>query len=272
MPVERITIFCFAASYAVALGLELLSPARLGPVRRALTLVAAMAGLIAHTIYLFYHAQPLTGAPSSLLFVAWVLAVFYLSGALHHRREAWGLFVLPVVLVLVVVAWVLRETVEAPVVTPPPVAWWAWLHFALLVLGAVGLSVAFVASVMYLVQAWKLKHKAPPGEGIRLLSLERLEAMNRRAINLAFPLFTGGLLIGVLLLIHTGELAWTDSKVLATAAVWIVFAVLLYLRYGLHLRGRRVAVCTILAFGFLLLAFAVELIAPSAHRFGGPTP
>ena len=36
-----------------------------------------------------------------MLILAWVLAVFYLYGSIHHRRLAWGVFVLPLVLGLV---------------------------------------------------------------------------------------------------------------------------------------------------------------------------
>jgi ABC-type transport system involved in cytochrome c biogenesis permease subunit len=139
----------------------------------------------------------------------------------------------------------------------------------LLILGSIGLCVGFVASVMYLVQSWKLKHKSPPGEGLQLLSLERLEIMNRRAITLAFPLFTGGLLVGLALLIGQREFSWFDPKVLVTGLFWLVFALLLYLRYGLHLQGRRVAVWTVAAFGIMLLAYVVQYIWPSAHPSGG---
>ena len=74
------------------------------------------------------------------------------------------------------------------------------LHGGLLLLAAVGLCVGFLASVMYLVQARRLRAKMPPGQGLRLLSLERLEAMNRRAVDLAFPLLTGGMVVGIVLM------------------------------------------------------------------------
>ena len=38
------------------------------------------------------------------ILLAWVLAMFYLYGSLHHSRVAWGLFVLPLLLGLVVLA------------------------------------------------------------------------------------------------------------------------------------------------------------------------
>ena len=48
---------------------------------------------------------------------------------------------------------------------------------------------------------------------------------------------------------------------------WLVFAIVLYLRYGFHLRGRRVALLTIMAFALLLLTLVTQ------HTFtvgGGP--
>lgn len=267
---ERITIFCFAASYGVALALEalqlLLGQARW---RRVLALVMTTAGLFAHTVYVIYHGLPLQGGPSTLLFISWVLAIFYLVGALHHPRLAWGVFVLPLVLGLVLVAKLIIASEPSIPATPPELWAWAWVHVALLILGSIGLCVGFVASVMYLVQSWKLKHKSPPGEGLQLLSLERLETMNRRAITLAFPLFTGGLLVGLALLIGQRDFSWFDPKVLVTGLFWLVFALLLYLRYGLHLQGRRVAVWTVAAFGIMLLAYVVQYIWPSAHPSGG---
>ncbi len=269
MPLEGISIFCFVASYSVALGLEglrLLRPANLW---RWLACTTAGAGLLAHTFYLGYHGRPLSGGPSSLLFLSWILAIFYLYGSIHHRHQAWGVFVLPVVLGLAAAAWLARQPDEAITNTPPELKVWAWLHFALLLLGAVGLCVGFIASVMYLVQVRKLKHKQGPNEGLRLLSLERLEAMSRRGVNLAFPLLTGGLLIGAMLLWSTEQLSWLDPKVLSTGALWLVVMALLYLRYALHLRGRKVALWTIAAFAFLVVTFLIQFILPSRHHFGG---
>ena len=52
---------------------------------------------------------------------------------------------------------------------------WPIFHGALMLLAAVGVSVGFIASVMYLVQVHRLKTKQLPGKGLKLWSLERLE-------------------------------------------------------------------------------------------------
>lgn len=254
---QGVTILCFAASYAVALGLELLGLWRPGIVRRWVVTACGGAGLLAHTVYLLGHGLPLRGEADLLLALSWILTVFYLVGSIHHRRLVWGVFVLPVVLALVLIGWV---TADADTVAESQAAssLWVWLHIAFMLLGAVGLCVAFMASVMLLVQSARLRHKKLPGAGTRLLSLERLESMNRRAIDLAFPLFTFGLALGFVLLASTPRaLSIFDPKILATALLWLMFLVVWYLRHGLHLRGRKVAWWTVLA--FVLLVWALML-------------
>ena len=163
---DRITIFCFAASYGGALLFEALQLFfGVTAWRRVLALVFAAAGLFAHTVFVIYHVLPLQSGANTLLFLSWILAVFYLIGSLHHVRQAWGVFVLPVVLVLVLVSMLAVGTDADTPPTPPELWPWLWLHVALLILGSVGLCVGFVASVMYLVQSWKLKHKAAAGRG-----------------------------------------------------------------------------------------------------------
>jgi len=271
MPIDRVTFLCFAASYALALGLELLLLFQARWLLRVLAGLAAAAGLLAHTLFLAGQHVSLASATGALLYPAWVLAVFYLIGSIHHRRVAWGVFVLPVILVLTLMARMLTLSLGG---WPAPDAAAAAdprelriLHILFFVLAAVGVSIGFIASVMYLVQAHRLKAKAVPGKGLRLLSLERLETMNRRAITWAFPLLTVGLFLGIAQMFQEGTRlqGWTDPRVVSTCILWAVFAIVLYLRYGFHLRGRRVALLTILAFGLLLLT----LIKPH-HLPGGP--
>jgi hypothetical protein len=262
VPLQNVTPACFGLSYLLAFALEL---ARLRWPRHGLRLIgwaAAVAGLTAHSIYLAVQ-HPAPASPyGSLLAVAWVLAVFGVYGTVHHPRQAWAVFVLPVVLGLVGLA--LTES-TAPISS----GWWdatrVWgaAHGLLILLAAVGVSVGFLASVMYLVQAARLRAKVNPLSRFNLLSLERLEAMNRRAVSLAFPLLTGGLLLGAVLLRthHDAAGNWWSVKVLGTVGLWAVCLLLSYLRYAAHVSGRRLALLTVAAFALMLAVLA------AAHPF-----
>jgi ABC-type transport system involved in cytochrome c biogenesis permease subunit len=255
---QHVTRFCFGASYAVALILELVQLVRPSKLTRWAGLAFGSAGLLAHTLFLIFQ-QPQVATPSgSLLLLSWVVAVFYLYGAFHHRKQAWALFVLPVVLILVVLSALYPVTADDSSRWFTGDSFWGAIHGSLLLLAAIGVSVGFVASVMYLTHSFRLQVKATPGKGLRLPSLERLAQMNRRAIVWAFPMLTAGLLLGVLLLVQRPEQAWTAPKVLGTAGLWLAFLVLIYLRYFAQSSNRRLAVLTIAAFGLMLVTLAAS--------------
>jgi ABC-type transport system involved in cytochrome c biogenesis permease subunit len=265
--VHGITLFCFTASYSLALALDVWHLYRPRPVFRLLALGWSAAGLLAHTLYL--AVQPLAWPAGWLLLLAWVLAVFHLLGSVHHRRLEWGVFVLPLVLGLVGLSAFIGPLPEGSsgfrardLFSADNERLWGRLHAIVLLLASVGISVGFLAGLMYLVQSWRLRAKLPPGKGLRLLSLERLEAMNRRAIVWAFPLLTAGVLLGVVLMFNPDKPAvgWTEPQVLGTGVLWLIFAVLLYLRAARHLRGRQVALWSIAT--FLLLACCIALFHP----------
>jgi ABC-type transport system involved in cytochrome c biogenesis permease subunit len=256
---DRLKVLCFLASYTVALALELWHLFRPRPVLRLVGLAFGAAGLVAQTAYLAVQRPPLIWQFGWMLFLAWILAIFYLFGSIHHRRQAWAVFVLPLVLALVLLAAVFGRPSEGTregLLSFQDA--WGPLHAILLFLATVGVCVGFLASLMYLFQARQLRSKTPPGKGLRLLSLERLEQMNRRAIDLAFPLLTAGVVVGLVRLAHDPVADWADPRVLAAGVLWLAFAVLVYLRYGYHLRGRKVALLTIMTFVLLLGCLALS--------------
>ena len=198
--------------------------------------------------------------------------LFYLYGTIHHAKQAWAVFVLPVVIGLVGLSLLLvTASPEAGTFDVPEWAsgerFWGAVHGILILGASVGVSVSFLASVMYLIQARRLRRKVAPGSGLPMLSLERLETMNRHALNWAFPLLTAGLLVGTILLQHGHVLGdnWLSLKVLSTAGLWLEFLVLLYLRYGAHVPARRLALFSIGAFVLLLVA----LVASHPFAVGG---
>ncbi len=220
-PIDRVTIICFGASYLVAFIFELWYQFRPRPIFRLLGLIFGCAGLFAHTIFLAVQDVLLASPFGSLVFLGWILAVFYLYGSFHHNKVAWGLFVLPVLIGITVLASFSIRTDNQQRMSSllHLVSWdggrfWGKIHGGLMLFASVGICVAFVASVMYLVQVYRLKAKVSPRKGMKLLSLERLETMNRRAIMWSFPLLTAGLIVAVVRALQGQEdfVSWTNPK------------------------------------------------------------
>ncbi len=166
-PLQNITHACFGLSYLFAFFLELARLFWPGSAWRIAALALGTAGLFAHSAYLFLN-QPTPASPiGSLLLLAWVLALFYLYGTIHYAKQAWAVFVLPVIIGLVGLS--LALVTSASEVAPADIpAWmsgerfWGAVHGTLLLLAAVGVSVAFLASLMFLIQTRRLRNKVNP--------------------------------------------------------------------------------------------------------------
>lgn len=256
-----ITILCFAASYALALLLEVAGLWKRFGWHRAVMVLLAVAGLVAHSLYLASHA---TGDLSILntpehwyLVVAWVLAAFYLWVVFTSPGTSMGLFVLPLVLVVIGVA---IGASDQPFAEARASQFWNALHGTLMTLATVTVCVGFVAGLMYLIQSWRLKHKLPPSPQFRLPSLEWLERTNSRSLGFSAVLVAGGFISGIVLsrLRHGGE---ADYRLLADPVVlslllmlvWLVSAEIFRLVYPSARGGRKVAYLTLASFGFLVI-------------------
>jgi ABC-type transport system involved in cytochrome c biogenesis permease subunit len=241
-----------------------------------LTVGLTALGWVVQTAYLAnlgWHAQrlPITTVFESLLVLSWILAAIDLYLIVRSPEPlAVGIFVLPVVLALVIVAGLYAPRAEWSS-WGGRVFFWVTVHVMFLVAGAVSTCVALVAGLMYLVQANRLKTKRLPRFGFVLPSLEQLERLNQGAITVAFPLLTFGLLLGAALILTKSEssappIGWTDPKVVSAGVMWLVFAVLLNARFRPAMRGRRVMLLTVLAFAFLVFTWVgVNVLMPTAH-------
>ena len=108
---NKISVTCFAASYLVVFGLEVSRvyfKAKLRPIAR---IGFAVAGLFAHTVYMLYQGNVEIGETGIWLSnwqawcyaTAWVLAAAYFWFSIQKSQSVVGLFVLPLVLLLIAV-------------------------------------------------------------------------------------------------------------------------------------------------------------------------
>src|SRR2546426_1130762 len=72
-------------------------------------------------------------------------------------------------------------------------------HGVMLLLGTVAVSLGFAAGLMYLVQSWRLKHHVSPSSGLKLPSLEWLQAINKQSLVYSSCFIAMGLIAGIVL-------------------------------------------------------------------------
>lgn len=278
---SRVTVVCFAGSYLVALALELSRLVLRSSLRGLLMLGFAAAGLVAHTAFLFYQAErinaqlhgvglPLSSTQHWYLTAAWLLAATYLFLAISHPRVQFGLFFLPLVLALIGVGHYLAD--PSPASSPPDPSIWGLIHGVSLLLATVAVLVALVAGVMYLGQSQRLKRKATPPRGLYLPSLEWLQRVNGRGLNVGMAMLAVGIVSGIVLNIiyaerHQRFVPWTDPVIVSTGGMfaWLAGCRLAGWAYRPAREGRKVAYLTVVSFIFLVLALAVGLLLETQH-------
>lgn len=278
---SRVTVVCFAASYVVALALELSRLAFRSSLRGVLVLAFTAAGLVAHTAFLFYQAErinaqlhgvgpPLSSTQHWYFTAAWLLAALYLFLAVSHPRVQFGLFFLPLVLALIGVGHYLAD--PHPALSPPDPSIWGLIHGSSLLLATVAVLAAMVAGVMYLGQAQRLKRKTVPHHGLYLPSLEWLQRVNARGLNVGIAMLAIGIVSGMVLNLiyaerHQRFVPWTDPVVLITVGMfaWLAGCRLAGWAYRPAREGRKVAYLTLVSFVFLVLALAIGLLLETRH-------
>jgi ABC-type uncharacterized transport system permease subunit len=273
-----VSTICFAASYAVALALEISRLLFRSGVRRAVMLGFAGAGLVAHTAFLYYRAldavhraaAPLSSEKDWYLVAAWGLVVVYLYFALGHPKAPFGLFLLPLSLGMIAAGTFLANS--QPLAREPALRIWGAIHGISLVLTALAVLIGFAAGLMYLGQVRHLKHRIVSRRSLRLPSLEWLEWTSHRAIIVSLLTLGLGVLSGMILdwidVRHgAARLVWSDPLVIATWLMffWLLAAAILGAVYRPARQGRKVAYLAIASFVFLLIVLAAGLSVESRH-------
>ena len=221
------------------------------------------AGSIAQTLYLAYHQPALFSPPGFFLFFSWLVSLGALNWEISKGRST-SLFALPVVLVLIILAWVFGTLGHEGGILLRDSKGWGLVHAATLILSSLAMGYGCVTASMYLARSQQLLAKHRPGTGLQLHSLEHLESLVRQSLVIAFPLLSAGVLIGAGMLWNEAANldGWCDPRVVGSLVLWADFAFLVILRYWMHVRGRWLAILTIASFVLLLACAALPHTLP----------
>jgi cytochrome c-type biogenesis protein CcsB len=213
---------------------------------------------------------PVTNLFESLAFFVWSVMVIYLVVEYLFKLPSLSSFLLPVISLF---AFAAALVARAPNPVDPKLgSAWFYLHVIFAFIGYATFAVAFATSIMYLLQRRQLKLKKS-FESVfnRLPSLEILDELNLKLINMGFPLFTISILTGIVWT-HRSKLLgpdWpSDPKVIFTGVTWLLYASLFHIRLLSVIRGKRIAQLTIVAFLFVVITFlGTKYLSSGPHGF-----
>lgn len=245
--------------------------------RRALQRVSELAlliGFVLHTLALAVDwaidgHYPLFYLRETLSFLAWTLVGSYSLILYRYRARPVGIFILPLVSVLVFVATVIRSTNEGSSVAKVNDTWLFPVHTTLLFFAYAAFFVVFVASVMYLVQEHKLKVKSFGAIFHRLPSLSTINEIASSSTAIGLTLLTVGMATGMIWSSsRDGRLWHNDPKEIFAALTWFLYVALIVYRSTAGWRGRRAAWIGIAGFALVLCTFFGARMMGGYHVFG----
>lgn len=125
-------------------------------------------------------------------------------------------------------------------------------HVVVLVVGILSFLVTSLAALLYLIEHRELKTKKFGHYFQKLPSLDLLDRLAVRTLNIGFVFLTLGMITGIYLAHEVWKGDWVhNTKVLFSVVTWVWYLVLLFVRYTLGWRGGKFFALT--SFGFLML-------------------
>jgi cytochrome c-type biogenesis protein CcsB len=210
---------------------------------------------------------PVTNFGQALIFLGWLTAIAGLIVILRWRMPVIGVYVAPIVMVVLAVG---AATLQTARLAMPESLRSAWLpvHVTFALLGYALFVLAAIVSVVYLVYERRLKAKRPllPADE-RTPSLEKLDRISYRLLGWGFLMLSLAIVTGAIWADAIWGHFWSwDPAETWTLLIWFLYAGLLESRLTVGWQGRRAATLTIAVFTVLVGSFVgVSLLAGGKH-------
>jgi ABC-type transport system involved in cytochrome c biogenesis permease subunit len=260
--------------YAAAFAVFLIGFFTQRPWTNRVGIIVAAAGLVAQTLGLVFRGVsaghfPFSGLYESMVLVAWAIVLVWHVLESFTKIKAVGLYVMPVVLVLLTVALI---SYDPPAGLVPALRSDVVIVHVAVMLVAIGcLYVAGGAAIIYLIEEALLRRRKPGGVLGRLPSLAALDRLIYHATLLGLPFLTMGMAAGVIRAETFKVPGWpTDPMVLLSAAAWAVYLALIAGRVRGDWSGRSVSWLAVAGLVLLLvIRFAAVPYLSGFHTYGG---
>lgn len=236
-----------------------------------LALWAVGLGFLLHTVslaaaWISERHFPPANIHEALTFLAWAITLSFFLAYFRYRITALGIFVLPLVTTLLLLASVLWD--DRKELAPALRSYWLYVHTTLAFLAYAAFFVTFVSGIMYLIQERELKSKNLSLFYYRLPPLEVCDQLSYRSLIIGFPLMTLAIISGML----WADMVWGrywgwDPKELAALVTWAIYLFLIHYRWTRGGRGRRSAYLSIVGFIAVLFTFIGVRYFKGLHSF-----
>lgn len=226
-------------------------------------------GLSSQTAGLYVRGMATGGCPLGnqfeiVQFVAWSAMVLYFIVGPAFRVSLLGLFTSGYAAMLAFVSLVVPQWDAVRNARIFPNAWIEF-HAALAVFSYGVFGLLALTSIMHLLQNWALKQKRLDGLFWFLPSVVQLDQINWRMLLAGVSLLTISLAVGASWWVRdTASVNWT--KLAVTLAVWVIYAVVLLLRWRGRLFAARLSWACLILFLLAMMSLGPVNSNTRAHR------
>jgi cytochrome c-type biogenesis protein CcsB len=204
-----------------------------------------------------------------------VVTLVYLAVLKWRDLRYLGTFVIGPVLLTLGLAVTVLYTAAAQL-APSLRSYWLAIHVTVAFIASALLTIAFSATVLYLVQDARERRRAE-GQQVRLTFMEALPSgrdLDQAAYRLhavAFPLWTFTLVAGAIWAENAWGRYWGwDPKEVWTFVIWVVYAGYLHARATRGWEGRKAAWLAMVGYACVLFNFlVVNIVFVGMHSYAG---
>jgi ABC-type transport system involved in cytochrome c biogenesis permease subunit len=249
------------------------------PLGRAATTVLG-GGALVHTFLIGMQTAairhvPITDTTTAISTFVWLLAVAYLYTEMTTEERTMGVFIAPLLVALQAIP-ALHPGLEKP--APILESAWFGVHVLSLLFAYASFALACVIGVTYVLLFKEIKAKHLGFFYKRLPSLQRLDAMNVRAVTVGWIFLTIGVVVGVIWTVEAQAggaadprlraMSILDPKIAVALLSWAVYSFQIYARRAIGWSGRRYAWLSTVGFAIVLMNFlAVGYFLTRSHNF-----
>ena len=262
MSLENLELALFwlsSASYLLAWLYYLAGWRQSSAARLRIGTLVLLAGFLLNTALVglrWYRADhvPFLSAFEFVTFFAFLVALAFLLYARRESNRALGVFLVPVLILLMAYAAFLNRVIEPEIqIFNSGLLKW---HVLTTLFGYAAWSITFAASICFLY----LERK--PGAKPNMF-----DRMAYRSAFFAFCFLTLGIVTGSLWSDRVfGQLWFWDPKETWSFITWLIFMAYLHARYTLEWRGRRAAILAIVGFAAVIFTYVgVDFLLPQIH-------